>query len=295
MSRHNPFIARLHFLKKGPHEFLRLLAELRAAGPWDAILYLSCHDPEARCLGYLLQRDATFGLARRTEFGHVCAHNLDDPTMPDRHLARLALEVAGAVGAKTSYPRMVYEVTEADRRELDAKLAGMAFPLQPRVTFQLGGGGGPFRDWPAGHFVELAKQLVADNVGPISLLGGPDHRAKSEEVMAALGGVPVYNVTARLALPLSAALVERSACLVSTDTGIMHLGFAVGTPTVALLHCRPGAHRVGPLADLDRHEVIELPKPPGYRVPSDARMSDIPPEAVAAAVKRILARPGTAG
>lgn len=283
--RRNPFVSKVHLLRKGPPAFWRLWRELKAGGPWDAVFYLSCLDPEARCLGYLLSRNATFGLAWRTGLPQTCAFNIDEPGLRRAHLSRQALAVAAAAGARTDYPRMVYAVKESDRAGLDARLREMGFPA-PAVTFQLGGGGAAYRDWPAAHFIELARRL--SDAGPIFLLGGPDHVAKAAEVETAVPGV--FNVAGRLPLPLSAALLERSRCLVSTDTGIMHLGFAIGTPTVALLHCRPGPARVGPLADLERHEILALEKPPGYRNPSDARMSEIPPEYVHRSVRKILER-----
>ncbi|MDX2082300.1 MAG: glycosyltransferase family 9 protein [Terrimicrobiaceae bacterium] len=289
--RHNPFVSELFLLRKGPPAFLRLWRELRGGGPWDAILYLSCLDPEARCLGYLLGRDATFGLAWRTGMPQTCAFSIDEPGLRRAHLSSQALAVAAALGARTDYPRMVYEVHEADRVALDGRLREWGLP-SPGITFQLGGGGAAYRDWPAAHFVELARLLAAAGIGPIFLLGGPDHVAKSREVESALPAGSVFNVTGRLPLPLSAALLERSRCLVSTDTGIMHMGFAVGTPTVALLHCRPGPARVGPLADTDRHELVALEKPPGYRDPSDARMSEIPPGRVFEAVRRLWQKEG---
>jgi len=291
ISRHNPLIKKLHLLRKGPPAFIRLLAELRAAGPWDAILYLSCHDPEARSFGYLLNRHGTVGLGWKTEMDGLCALNIDSPEARDAHLARQALLVAEAVGATTKYPRMVYEVSDADRSALRERLTGWGMPQIPSVVFQLGGGGAAYRDWPVGHFVELARKLHAAGVGPIFVLGGPDHRGKAEMFARQVGEVPFFDVIGRLPLPLSAALIEASACLVSTDTGIMHLGFALGTPTVALLHCQLGAARVGPLADLAEHELIEVVRPDGYRKPGDALMETILPGIVFDAVLRILARP----
>ncbi len=290
ISRHNPWIKQLHYLRKGPVAFVKLLAELRRCGPWDAILYLSCLDPEARSLGYLLNRDVTIGLAWRTEMASLCAWNLDEPGLQRAHLADQALRVVAQAGAQTAFPRMVYVVSDEDRAALDGRLTALGFPLKPAVTFQLGGGGSAYRDWPAEHFVALAKDLHARGIGPLFLLGGPDHRVKAEKVVALADGVPLFNATAKLPLPQSAALVERSRCLVSTDTGIMHLGFAVGTPTVALLHCQPGQARVGPQAEKEKHEVIQLARTPGYKKPEDAVMSAILPGEVAAAVLRILER-----
>lgn len=292
IARHNPLLQKLHFLRKGPHAFLALWWRLRKCGPWDAVLYLSCHDPEARCLGYLLAPDATVGLGWRTEMPWLCAKNIGGDGLRRAHLAAQAVRVAAEAGARSDEVRMVYRVAEEDRRALDKTLAELGFPRRPGVTFQLGGGGGPHRDWPVEHFFELAGLAHAEGIGPIFLLGGPDHRKKADVFAEAAGKrrVPVYDAVGRLPLPQSAALLERSACLVSTDTGIMHLGFAIGTPTLALLHCSPGDARVGPLADREKHAVIQLPKPAGYRVPSDASMCDIRPADVFPSLKELFFR-----
>lgn len=292
IAQHNPFLKKLYFLRKGPPGFLRLWWQLRRGGPWDAVLYLSCHDPEARCLGFLLNRHATVSLAWRTELNHLCAFNIDDPGLRRAHLAGQSLRVARETGADTKYPRMVYEVAPGDRAALDARLAELGITETPQIVFQLGGGGAGYRDWPVDHFVELGCALQAAGYGPLFILGGPDHKEKAARfaVAARERGLRFHDVVAKLALPLSAALLERAQCLVSTDTGIMHLGFALKTPTVALLHCQPGAARVGPLADLDLHRVIELPRPPGYKSPADAPMKLIKPEQVLPEVLAVLTR-----
>jgi len=290
ISEHNPFLKKLHFLRKGPHAFIGLWGSLRKRGPWDAVFYLSCHDPEARCLGYLLARDATIGLAWRTKLPWLCARNIDEPGLRKAHLAAQAVRVAAEAGASGKTVRMVYEVKDADRAGLDAKLSGFGYPRGDGVVFQLGGGGGAFRDWPVGHFLELAGMAHAAGIGPLFLLGGPDHEEKSRRLMSSAQGIPLFDLVGKLPLPQSAALLEQARCLVSTDTGIMHLAFAIGTPTVALLHCTPGADRVGPTADPDRHVVIALPRPPGYRSPADVSMSEIPPERVFEGLKELFFR-----
>ncbi len=280
IASHNPFLERLFVLRKGPLEFLRLLAELRRAGPWDAIVFLSCLDPEARSLGYLLARDRTFGPGWRTDLPWLCATNLDGKTLRRAHLAAQAVAIAAAAGARNEIPRMVYEVKADEHTELASTLERMRYPSERGITLQLGGGGASYRDWPAAHFIELVRALHSRGVGPIFLLGGPDHVGKAGQVMKALGEGVAWNLTGKLSLPLAAALIASSHCVVSTDTGIMHLAFALGTPTVALLHPRPGPARVGPLWEADRHRIIPLEKPAGYRRPEDARMENITPARV---------------
>lgn len=287
IAAHNPFLERLFFLKKGPLEFFRLFAELHRVGPWDAILFLSCLDPEARSLGYLLARDRTFGPGWRTDLPWLCATNLDDSALRRAHLAAQAVAVAAAVGADCTTPRMVYEVKDPEHAELAETLRRIGCSSAPGLTLQLGGGGASYRDWPAAHFIELARTLRERGVGPIFLLGGPDHVEKAGRVAQTLGTDGVWNLAGTLPLPLAAALVASSRCVMSTDTGIMHLAFAVGTPTVALLHPRPGAARVGPLWESGRHRVLALEKPLGYSRPEDARMENIPPARVIEAVTEL--------
>ena len=55
-----------------------------------------------------------------------------------------------------------------------------------------------------------------------------------------------------------------------------------GTPALS-----PGPARVGALANKERHAVIALPRPPGYRSPADASMSHILPAAVFPPVQRL--------
>jgi len=290
ISQHNPHLAKLHFLRKGPLAFLSLWRSLRARGPWDAVLFLSCHDPEARCLGYLLARDATVGLEWRTRMPWLCATNISDPPLRKAHLAVQAVQIARAAGASDKDVRMVYSVADADRAALDQKLRELQIPAEPAIVLQLGGGGAGFRDWPVEHFVELARLSQAAGVGPLILLGGPDHREKADRFATLAGELPFFDVVGRLPFPLSAALLERARCLVSTDTGIMHLGFAIGTPVVALLHPTPGPTRVGPTAELEKHVVISLPRPAGYRSPSEVSMSAIAPQQVFEGLKSCLER-----
>lgn len=291
IARHNPFVQMVHLFRKGPAGFLHLWKTLRARGPWDAVLYFSCHDPEVRSLGYLLAPHHTAGFCWTTQMPWLVAHLLPAEPFERAHFAAQAEALARVAGTRPSTPRMVYEVREEERESLKRKLREFQIPPNPPVTFQLGGAGGPFRDWPSGHFAKLLQMAAAAGIGPLILLGGPDHRQKSRELIEMIrGAFPVWNLAGRLSLPESAALIEYSKILVSTDTGIMHLSFAIGTPTLALLHCTPGPARVGPLWAPETHEVVTLEKPPGYQRPSDASMSDLSPGKVFHALLRLVSR-----
>jgi len=85
--------------------------------------------------------------------------------------------------------------------------------------------------WPLGHWQRLVGELVTRY--DVVVVGGRDDVALADEVAAA-GGARAVNAAGRFDLAGSAALLKESRCVVSGDTGVMHLGTAVGTPVVAL-------------------------------------------------------------
>jgi heptosyltransferase-2 len=160
---------------------------------------------------------------------------------------------------------------------------------KPRLVLQLGGGRrGAWRDWPVGRYAELLR-LLAPLGAEIFVLGGAEQAERSRELARLFEGEskPYHDVVGHFSLAESAALLASARALVSTDTGIMHLGFAVGTRVVALIHCHNPAGRVGPYGYGDRHRVVQLARPTGYRTPADASMANISAGQVFAALKEI--------
>jgi ADP-heptose:LPS heptosyltransferase len=250
---------------------------LRAAGPWDAILQLRGNDPEPRCLSFLLDPDVTVSTPNMTQLSELCGHQVVQPDWDVTHGVEQTLRLACYVGADTAQPHLVYEVTGAERFALEEKLRAWRVGARPRLVLQLGGGRrASWRDWPVTRYAELIR-LAAKLDAEIFVLGGPDQddRRRLLETLFAGGRRPYHDVVGRFTLAESAALLASARALVSTDTGIMHLGFAVGTRVVALIHCNNPESRVGPYGYGDRHRVVQLPRPATYRSPADADMRDI--------------------
>lgn len=278
LVEHNPYISQVFLFHKGPFAFRRLLSELRAAGRWDAILQLRGNDPEPRGLSYLLDPDVTVSTPDMTRLEWLCGHHVVQPDWDETHGVEQTLRLARYVGADTSSPQLVYAVTEPERSALEHRLKAWKIGDRPRLVLQLGGGRrASWRDWPVTRYAELIRLAAAKLDAEIFLLGGPDQeerRALLESLFA--GGLcPYHDVVGKFSLAESAALLASARALVSTDTGIMHLGFAVGTRVVALIHCNNPSNRVGPYGYGDRHRVVQLPRPTAYRTPADADMDDI--------------------
>jgi heptosyltransferase-1 len=286
LLEHNPYVNQIFLFHKGPLAFWKLQHELRAAGPWDAILQLRGNDPEPRCLSFLLAPDVTVSVPNMTRLSGLCGHQVVQPDWDATHGVEQTLRVARYVGADTSEPQLVYQVRDEERTRLEEKLRGLGVGEKPRLVLQLGGGR---RDWPVARFADLMWLVVAHLEAEILVLGGGDQEDRRLELESFFPGQtrPYHDVVGKFTLAESAALLASARTLVSTDTGIMHLGFAVGTRVVAIIHCNNPASRVGPYGYGDRHRVVQRARPENYRTPADADMGDITAEQVFAEVREV--------
>jgi ADP-heptose:LPS heptosyltransferase len=291
LLEHNPHVDEVFLFHKGPRAFWALQKQLRAAGPWDAILHLRGNDPEPRCLSFMIDPDVTVSVPNMTRLGELCGHHVRQPDWDATHGVEQTLRIAHYVGATTREPHLVYAVHDEERERLEEKLRRMLIGRKPRLVLQLGGGRrASWRDWPTRRYAELIRLGAAGLDAEIFVLGGEDQQKRLlelDQLFTNDGGKPYHNLVNKLSLAESAALLASAQALVSTDTGIMHLGFAVGTRVVALIHCNNPANRVGPYCYGNRHRVVQLPRPAHYQKPGDASMADISAETVFERVKEL--------
>jgi lipopolysaccharide export system permease protein len=96
----------------------------------------------------------------------------------------------------------------------------------------------PGKQWPAGHFAELARRLTGAG-GPLAgatvmVLAAGSESDRARPVLDALAGVPTLDLTGRTDPAAAAACLERAALYIGNDSGLMHIAAAVGTPTLGL-------------------------------------------------------------
>lgn len=101
-------------------------------------------------------------------------------------------------------------------------------PDGPTVALVLGTSN-PEKDWPAERYAELVQRLGDAGLRPV-LVGG-----LSERENAVAAALPEVLDLRAWDLRRLVRLVEQADVLVSPDTGPMHIGVALNTPTVGLL------------------------------------------------------------
>jgi len=106
--------------------------------------------------------------------------------------------------------------------------------------------------WGDTKFARLASQIMADLKAKVVFTGGVKDRLRIAEIESHMGGGAV-NLAGKTTLKILAALYQKAGCVITTDTGPMHLAAAVEAPLVALFG--PTAPwRTGPFGD--GHRVI---------------------------------------
>lgn len=100
--------------------------------------------------------------------------------------------------------------------------------------------GGASRLWPAVRYAEVAAWLI-DRQYYVVLLGGRDGIEAAREIVDRNRSGTVLNLAGKTSLVQSAAVLQRAGLSVSADTGVLHLAYGVGTPTVSLFGS--GLHR----------------------------------------------------
>jgi ADP-heptose:LPS heptosyltransferase len=252
----NPNIDRLIPHVKGPLSFLRTLLAIRGERP-DTAVTLRANDPDIWPLAYLSGARVIASRPRMTRFPFLVNLPVDVPDWMERPGVEQTLEIVRALGADTPDPRMDYVVPETARRAVEGllrdrgldrdTLVAMQVHVSPRLAF---------RDWPVEHYVSLGRKILEAYPVRLVITGGREDVPAAMAVGEELGpGATVF--AGRLSLPETAALLTRCRILVTTDTGVMHLGFAVRVPTLALLHPY-NAHRVGPHGYGGLHRVVLL-------------------------------------
>jgi ADP-heptose:LPS heptosyltransferase len=128
------------------------------------------------------------------------------------------------------------------RGELDPEFRGPGTTDSPfagaYVVFHLWPGGyrSELREWPLENWRRLAADVTASGTAVV-LTGGPGDAGRSQEFASSLNGNgpgAIADTAGELGLTAVIDVLAGAACVVSVNTGIMHLAAAAGAHTIAL-------------------------------------------------------------
>ncbi|HVZ40520.1 MAG TPA: glycosyltransferase family 9 protein [Candidatus Kapabacteria bacterium] len=91
----------------------------------------------------------------------------------------------------------------------------------------------PTKNWPPEYYTALGSRMIAEWGARLVLLGTENVRAGASVLAERLRG-PVLNLVGRTTIADALRIVQRLNLMVSDDSGLMHLAWISGVPTVAM-------------------------------------------------------------
>jgi heptosyltransferase-2 len=155
---------------------------------------------------------------------------LDKTALP--LLAERYAQLAEPPGLPPQRPLQLPRLTSTAEQQRSVRHSlGLATDAAPLV-FCPGAEYGPAKRWPARHFAALATRLASPEQ-PAWLLGSAKDGEMGAEIERLAHGCAL-NLCGRTSLPQVIDLIAGARCVVSNDSGLMHVAAALDRPLVAL-------------------------------------------------------------
>ncbi|MDA0237586.1 MAG: lipopolysaccharide heptosyltransferase II [Proteobacteria bacterium] len=111
----------------------------------------------------------------------------------------------------------------------------MKFNINNRIPYVClcpGAEYGPAKRWPQQHYAELAQELRAHHLPSIIL--GSNHDIDIGAAIHQLSHESTQNLTGMTSLEEAVHIISGAKCVITNDSGLMHVAAALNTPLIAL-------------------------------------------------------------
>ena len=169
-----------------------------------------------------------FSSATIREFGVPLLYT-DRVKTSKAHVADQNGDLSLRAGAQHGTARVTLQIPQQDQAAVCARLRAQGLD---RYVVLSPGGGWRSKCWPAERFAALCRKLQESPGLRCVINAGPDDDDVAATLLRASGSAAPYVFRGNLGELM--ALLRGAACIVSGDTGPLHLAVALGTPAVAL-------------------------------------------------------------
>jgi heptosyltransferase-2 len=179
------------------------------------------------------------------------------PRMIDRYCA---LANDGIKPVYIDYPKLSVDVI--NQAGLLQKFA--LDTTKPIIAFCPAAEYGPAKRWPPEHFATLADLLVNMDYQILLFGGAKDAELGQQIIGLSLNSANIINLCGKTSLTDAADLLALTKCVVTNDSGLMHVACAVGAKVVAI-YGSSSPHYTPPLSDAVKILQIKLDCSPCFK------------------------------
>jgi heptosyltransferase II len=189
---------------------------------------------------------------------------LEKHTWPRMVQRFAALAYAPAAPLPADLPQPALQTDPTTRKLLRERFGLLA--ASPVVALCPGAEFGPAKQWPARHYAALASALLREGK-QLWLFGSTRDAGVSAEIISAIDPdlrANCFDLCGRTTLDQAIDLLAESSLVVSNDSGLMHIGAALGRPLV-VLYGSTSASFTPPLTSKARLLSLDLPCSPCFK------------------------------
>lgn len=215
---YNPHLSKVHTIAKSTNE---VIAELKLE-KFDYVVDLHKNLRSRRVVKSLKVFSFSF---HKANYSKWLLTNFKINKLPKTHIVDRYLDTVKSLGVSNDYKGLEYVVPANDKVNLSR------LPVTHQkdyISFAIGAQHATKR-LPTAKIISICKKINA----PIVLLGGKEDALIGAEIESAIGDT-IYNSCGQFSLNESASLVAQSKTLITHDTGLMHIGAALGVKIISV-------------------------------------------------------------
>ncbi|NIO19756.1 MAG: hypothetical protein GTN76_03195 [Candidatus Aenigmarchaeota archaeon] len=177
------------------------------------------------------------------------------PYEPGIHEIDKNLKLLTPLGIHSEDSHMELFINGEDKTMVEQTFAQEGIDLNRKTIALHYGGASRYKRWDMEKFITLAQRLTENNLTNVLMFGGPYEKTSQ---LGEKSGQSIFTMPGMTICQMAAAF-KKCDLLVCNDSGPMHIGLAVGIPTVAIFG-PTFADRFGP-KDLEKNRVIYSKRP----------------------------------